>query len=327
MATVYSTAVLNPASATPAADLRAAIVAAVTGAGIGVTALDDGYNDSTYVRSVLKWPIATSGLAYDFYIILWHAAAGTGDLYAQISESYTAGSTHQMTRIGLGRGAYTLTADHSYNGSTGISLAASSATLNGVRWRTAGQTNYSLFIYTTGITIATLATANNAHYLGAFTSLVNTPATNDPVAIGYFNLNQISATNYDNTVGGMSNATRAAQVGAGSISYALWLTPANGLSVNTDVTNAAQYDLNQGNAPLTEPLMITVTLGSSPSLISSIANNSVWGYLRGKLPNHVIAKGGSYQDTINCVVGGTTLTYQHTGVTLNGGGSIWALKS
>jgi hypothetical protein len=323
MATVYVTNTLNAASATPASDLRAAIVTAATGAGLGLTVLDDAYNDTTYVRSVIKYPIATTGLAYDFYIVLWHATAGTGDLFAQITELYTAGSTHQMTRIGLGRGAYALTADKSYNGATGIALAVSSATLNGVRWRTAGQTNYSIFIYATGITIATLATANNAHYLGAFTSLVTSPATNDPITIGYFNLNQISATNYDNTVGGMSNATRAAMVAAGSITYALWLSPFNGLSVNTDVTAAAQYDLYQGNAPMVEPLMITVTLGSAPSLVSSIANNSTWGYLRGKLPNHVISKGGAYQDTITF----SGLTYQNTGVTLNGGGTIWALKS
>ena len=324
MATVYVNNALNSASTTPAADLRSAVVTACTGAGLGLTVLDDNYNDGVNVRSVIKYPMATSGLAYDFYIVLWHASAGTGDLFANVCESYATASAHQMTRVGLGRGTYTLSADHSYNGATGIDLGAPSVTLNGVRWRTAGQLNCSIFIYATGLTVATVATANNAHYLGAFTSLVNTPATNDPVAIGYFNLNQIAATNYDNTVGGMSNATRAAMVTAGPVAYALWLSPVNGLSVNTDVSVSNQYDLGQGNGPMVEPLMITVTLGSAPSLISSIDNNYVWGYLRGKLPNHIISKGGNYRDTIVVSPG---LTYQNTGVTLNGGGTIWALKS
>lgn len=207
---------ISAGSTNPADDLRVAIAANIVNV-TGWTVIDDGYTSDSVKRSVLKLDSATSGLATHMYLVLSnYVTAATTDLYAYVSEAYDTG-THFATYP-----AYPASStDSTCRFTSGAPNQqywysyASSGTLYGREHmgfgliiRTAVSGYWAFNAYATHILITTNTTTQPL-YFGKFTSLVTTPATNDPNPITMFAGGAVATSNCSNpAIGGINPGSR-----------------------------------------------------------------------------------------------------------------------
>lgn len=150
---------------------------------------------------VMKLDSATSGLSTDLYFVIARTIA-TGAVQVGVGEAYNAG-THTISKyapfIGTGVSNLAAAADRTYAGTFVLSTTAPAVTLGVLELNggiPATTSKWSLCIDNDHMIIAfqTISTVV-AVYAGCITSLVHTPATNDPVPAVNADLTTANTTN------------------------------------------------------------------------------------------------------------------------------------
>ena len=315
----------------PADDLRAAIATNIVGV-TGWTVEDDGYTANSVKRSVLKLASATSGLATDLYIVLCNSTtAGATYLFAYVFEEYDtgthlgtypafpAGSTDSTCRFT--QGAPTATYFGTHQSSTFIGYEARGFAL---LTTTAPSGYWAINAYADHLIIST-STGSSIQYFGKFTSLVTTPATNDPNPICMFTGIGVATATVSNPANGSVNMsakhvasfTRWAmnpsytKTVAGTYdwytcAYAqqpYYFAPATALSLGYYSSTTDPYSGNTGAQAVP---VVLLNQAQASTTANSGTSKGLW---RGKLIDVAYLGSGTWGDTIT--IGGST--YQCAG--------------
>lgn len=331
MATYFEGA-LDSLDTVPARTTRLAIKALFTGGTppTGWSFVED-YDNGTAVWTVLKCSAAATA-GSDFYVVVAHVTAGTGNLFIQVGEGYST-ATHALTKPAITWGSSSTNSTYapSADGSASVSVTPTTLTANNSYPAAASQlatTNpqtWAVFTWSDGILISYRGSTMSSVYAGNFTSLVYNAATNDPITIGLVGFGS-GPSNLAGAWGSLCGSTRSAMNGNIGASHYFGYVPwhVTGTTVNT----AATWDKYASDSPGAYFFPVLLLRGGA----GGDTNANQAGYLRGKLDRVVLSYGASWGDTFTA----DGSTYQCHAIAVStssarlaaggGGATAWTIK-
>lgn len=338
----YAEGQISGGSGAVVADILAAWNTAIT----GTTGWSQEYSSTSGVYKYV-WKcdhtVAGNSLGVDFYVCAWGTGSGPSNtVFLSVAEGWNSGTTSAeympIVRQSTGsdcRRSTAATAASSWPVTTNNSTSSTSNPM-GIGMTVAQSGYWFLNIHNDRITAAV---NSSCVYAGAFESLVVTPATNDPVPLGVFNLNANSSTSSTSSSGveywhSAGAATRWAMnpsltlsnfTGSGynynnngaSLSLAVQ-TGQNGATVGNNA--ASGLDPYTGDTGLiVVPILIHNSIAFSESVyfngVGAMVRPTSYGVWRGKLKG-VVYPGPGFLNTV------TIDTDTYVGATSSGGYAV-----